>query len=357
MKRKLIHKLLVTANCGCGDVRGPAGTAATIDSALNCFDKPSNIVDSGAQHQGAAPRLIRRYAAVEKKTFRLIRTISPCFGTAILSLMVALAPVLIETAQAQQSPTAQEAYAIGLDAYIYGYSLITTDVTRVQMSNVPEVQGMKAPMGEFFNVLRYPPGDYRGVSAPNGDTLYSLAWIDLGKEPMVFTYPDMGKRYFLFPMYSLWMPVVESLGSRTTGEGAGKYLITGPGWEGEVPAGLKQIKSPTRYFLILGRTYADGSEEDYKTVNDLQAQYKLVPLSAYGKPYTYVAPKVDENPGFSMTAKPQDVILGMTTSEYFNRMATLMGDAAPPAPEDAPIVAEMAKIGPHSRPTLRHHQA
>ena len=171
------------------------------------------------------------------------------------------AAVLLATALASHaaSLTPTEVQQIAEDAYIYGYSLITTDVTRVQMSNVPEVQGMKAPLGKFFNVLRYPPGDYRGVSAPNADTLYSLAWIDLGKEPMVFTYPDMGKRYFLFPMYSLWMPVVESLGSRTTGEGAGKYLITGPGWEGEVPAGLKQIKSPTRYFLILGRTYADGS--------------------------------------------------------------------------------------------------
>jgi hypothetical protein len=260
----------------------------------------------------------------------------------LLSAAVLLATVLGSRA-ASLTPT--EAQQIAEDAYIYGYSLITTEVTRVQMSNVPDVQGMKAPMGEFFNVQRYPPGDYRGVSAPNADTLYSLAWIDLGKEPIVFTYPDMGKRYFLFPMYSLWMPVVESLGSRTTGEAAGEYLITGPGWNGEVPAGLKQIKSPTRYFLILGRTYADGSEEDYKIVNALQAQYKLVPLSSYGKPYTYVAPKVEENPGFSMTDKPQEVILAMSTSEYFNRMATLMGNAAPPAPEDAPILAEMAKIG------------
>jgi hypothetical protein len=239
----------------------------------------------------------------------------------------------------------EEVEQIGEDAYIYGYSLITTEVTRVQMTNVPEVHGMHGPMGQFMNILRYPPADFRGVSAPNADTLYSPAWIDLGKEPTVFTYPDMGKRYFLFPTYSLWMPVAESLGSRTTGQGAGKYLITGPGWDGEVPEGLKQIKSPTRYFLILGRTYSDGSEEDYKAVNALQAQYNLVPLSAYGKPYTFVAPKVDEKPGFSMTDKPQDVILRMSTSEYFNRMTTLMGDVAPPAPEDAPIVAEMAKIG------------
>ena len=156
------------------------------------------------------------------------------------------------------------------------------------------------------------PADYRGVSAPNADTLYSLAWLDLGKEPMVFSHPDMGKRYFLFPMYSLWMPVIESAGSRTTGEHAQTFLLSGPGWSGEVPAGMTHIEVPTRYMVILGRTYADGTEADYKAVNALQAQYDLRPLSAVGKAdYVYEAPPVDPNPGFSMTDKPQQVILDM----------------------------------------------
>jgi hypothetical protein len=76
------------------------------------------------------------------------------------------------------------------------------------MTSVNKVEAMRGPMGQFINVKRYPPADYRGVSAPNAGTLYSEAWIDLGEEPTVFTHPDMGKRYYLFPMYSLWMPVV-----------------------------------------------------------------------------------------------------------------------------------------------------
>ena len=244
-----------------------------------------------------------------------------------------------------QSLSQSQAQQIAEDAYIYGYSLITTEVTRVQMTNVPAVSELKAPMNSVFNIKRYPPADYRGVSAPNADTLYSIAWLDLGAEPIVFSHPDMGKRYYLFPTYSLWMPVLESLGSRTTGEKAANYLFTGPGWNGQVPAGMTQIKSPTRYTLILGRTYADGSEADYEAVNALQAQYKVVPLSEWGKPYTYKAPPVDPKPGFSMTDKPQSVILAMETAEYFNRMAKLMGGNAPPAKEDAPIVETMAKIG------------
>src|SRR5262245_52761212 len=238
----------------------------------------------------------------------------------------------------------EEAAKIGVDAYVYGYSLITTEVTRVQMTNVTKAEGLRGPMNHFINAKRYPPADYRGVSAPNADTLYSLAWLDL-TEPQVFGHPDMGKRFYLFEMTDLWMIDFESPGTRIAGGKAATYLITGPGWNGTVPTGLKQIKSATQYIVILGRTYADGTEQDYKTVNGLQAQYKIVPLSSYGKPFTYTAPPVNPNPGFSMTAAPQEAILGMDTSAYFNMMAELMGTAAPPAPQDAPILSRMAKIG------------
>ncbi|MGH7117918.1 MAG: DUF1254 domain-containing protein [Acetobacteraceae bacterium] len=242
-------------------------------------------------------------------------------------------------------PLHSEAEQIGIDAYIYGYSLITTEVTRVQMTNVAKADDLHAPIGQFINVRRYPPADYRGVSAPNADTLYSIAWLDLGPEPMVFSHPDMGDRYYLLPMYSLWMPVVAPPGTRTTGGKAAMYLLTGPGWTGAVPTGTNQIKSPTRYMLILGRTYADGTEQDYRVVNKLQDEYKAYPLSAQGKPYTFVPPPVDPSRGFSMTEKPQQVIDTMDIAAYFNMMAHLMGSAAPAAPEDAPIVSRMAKIG------------
>lgn len=275
---------------------------------------------------------------LKRGPYRLANRLS---AMAAFCLLVGHAP----SAYAADPLTPEQARAIGIEAYVYGYSLITTEVTRVQMTNVAEPAELRAPMGHFTNVKRYPPGNYRGVSAPNADTLYSLAWIDVGAEPMVFSHPDMGKRYYLFPMYSLWMPVIESPGARTAGGNAANYLITGPNWRGAVPQNMIQIKSPTRYLVILGRTYANGDDEDYKAVNALQAQYAVVPLSSYGKPYTPPPGKVDPTPGFSMTDKPQDVINAMDTSAYFNMMAKLMGDAAPPLPEDGPIVADMAKIG------------
>ena len=92
----------------------------------------------------------------------------------------------------------------------------TTEVTRVQMSNVDKIVGMHAPTGQLSNIKRYPPADYRGVSAPNADTLYSVAWLDLA-EPQVFGHPDMGKRFYLFEMTDPWMTDFNSPGTRTAG--------------------------------------------------------------------------------------------------------------------------------------------
>ena len=232
----------------------------------------------------------------------------------------------VGTAQAASDLSVKEATSIATDAYVYGYSLVTTDVTRIQMSNVATAGMLQAPMNQFANVPRYPPADYRGVSAPNADTLYSVAWIDVN-EPQVFSHPDMGKRYFLFPMIDLWMTIFASPGTRTGDSKAGSYLITGPGWKGEVPKGMTHIPVATRYFVILGRTYADGSDADYKAANALQAQYKITPLASWGKPFTPVAPPVDPNPGISMTDAPQTVILGMSTDAYFNWLSKRMPSA------------------------------
>lgn len=262
------------------------------------------------------------------------------FGMASLA-MLGLAS---HRANADDKLTPKETVEIATEAYIYGYSLITTEVTRVQMSNVPKVHIFTGPMGQFINIKRYPPADYRGVSAPNADTLYSVTWLDLA-EPQVFSHPDMGKRFYLFEMVDLWMNIFDTPGSRNQGGKARDYLLTGPDWKGEVPAGMTHIPVATRYMVILGRTYADGTEADYTAVNALQAEYKITPLSSWGKPYTYTAPPVNPNPGFSMTDKPQKVILDMGTEGYFNLMTKLMATSAKPAKEDAPFLAKMAKIG------------
>ena len=91
----------------------------------------------------------------------------------------------------------------------------------------------------------YPDATYRDVTAPNADTLYTIVWLDVGKEPWIVSIPDMAGRYFLFPMLSGWTDVFQVPGKRTTGTGAQTYAITGPGWKGTLPAGVVEYKSPT----------------------------------------------------------------------------------------------------------------
>ncbi len=250
---------------------------------------------------------------------------------------------LVATQKIPTGPvTEKEATETGVEGYIYAYPLVTMEFTRRVMTNAAEPKDNHAPMGQFFNAAQYPNASFRDVTAPNADTLYSAAWLDLGKEPYVLSLPDEGDRYFLIPMLSGWTDVFQVPGKRTTGDKAQTYCITGPGWTGAVPAGVTQYKSPTNMVWILGRTYCTGTPEDYKAVHELQAQYKLVPLSAYGKPYTPSAGKVD--PSIDMKTPVRDQVNQMDAVSYFKLLAALLKDN-PPAAADAYILAKMARLG------------
>jgi hypothetical protein len=246
------------------------------------------------------------------------------------------------SAASAQNVTPSEAKAIGEDAYIYGYPLVTMDMTRQVTTNVAAPEGLRAPMGQFINARDYSTAAFRDVTAPNADTLYSSAWLDLTKEPYTLSLPDEGDRYYLMPTLSGWTEVFQVPGTRTTGDKAQTYAITGPDWTGTLPAGVTQYKSPTNMVWIIGRTYCTGTPEDYKAVHAIQDQYKLAPLSAYGKSYTPPPGKV--GPSIDMKTPVRDQVNRMDAATYFKRLAALMKDN-PPAAEDAPIVDRMANIG------------
>jgi DNA sulfur modification protein DndE len=139
-----------------------------------------------------------------------------------------------------------------------------------------------------------------------------------------------------------WTNVFAAPGTRTSGTRAQKYVITGPGWQGRLPRGVKELKSPTNMAWIIGHTYCDGTLKDYKIVHALQDRYKLVPLSAFGKAYT--PPQGTVNPNIDMKTPGWETVRRMDASSYFNTMAKAM-QANPPAAADAPMVAKLAKIG------------
>ena len=152
----------------------------------------------------------------------------------------------------------------------------------------------------------------------------------------------MKDRYFLMPMLDGWTNVFQVPGKRTTGTQAQTYAITGPGWKGTLPAGVKEYKSPTSMVWILGRIYCTGTPEDYAAVHALQDQFKLVPLSSYGKPYTPPASPVDSS--IDMKTAVREQVNRMDPAAYFTLLSQLM-KANPPVAADAPELAKFEKIG------------
>ncbi len=233
-------------------------------------------------------------------------------------------------------------FLLATDAYIYGYPLVTMEMTRRVITNVAKPEGTRAPMGQIIKMREYPNASFRDVTAPNADTLYTTSFFDVGDEPWVLSLPDMNGRYALFPMLDGWTTVFQVPGKRTTGTAPQTYAITGPGWKGTLPAGLKEYKSPTSIVWLLGRIYCTGTPEDYAAVHKLQDQVKLVPLSAYGKEWTPPAGKVD--PAIDMKTPVRDQVNRMDAVEYFTLLAQLL-KRNPPYAEDAPVLKEYARIG------------
>ena len=189
--------------------------------------------------------------------------------------------------------TAREALEIATDAYIFGYPLVTMDMTRRVMTNVRYPEGMRAPMGQFARVRTYPTASNHESPPPTPTrSTPSSGWTS-AKEPWVVSLPDTHNRYCLFPMLDGWTTVFQAPGKRTTGTGPQKYAITGPGWKGKLPPGVKEYKSPTSIVWVLGRIYCTGTTEDYAAVHAIQDQCSAVPLSSYGKPYAPQPGQVD----------------------------------------------------------------
>lgn len=240
------------------------------------------------------------------------------------------------------APGVQEAYEIGLEAFIYFYPLVTMDVTRRQMTNIEAGRRPGfGPMNTIAHVRAYPPIDMRAVVRPNFDTLYSVGWFDLTGEPLILSVPDTAGRYYLLPLYDMWTDAFASPGKRTSGTGAGHFAIVPPGWRGELPAGVTRIDASTPYVWMIGRTQTDGPR-DYEAARKVQDGYAITPLSRWGReplPGTF---KVD--PTVDMTTPPLDQVNKMRARAYFTYAAELM-KLHPPHLTDWSILARMRHIG------------
>jgi hypothetical protein len=261
----------------------------------------------------------------------------------MMSLMLAGSFIQPAMAQSASSPITEEAArAIGVDAYLYFYPLISVDITRKQSTNIEAGKEFgKGPMNMFVNVPAFPPADAKVVVRINFDTLYSIAWLDLTREPQIVSVPDTDGRYYLMPMLDMWTDVFASPGWRTTGTKAANFLVTPPGWSGTVAEGFTRISAPTPYVWIIGRTKTDGPS-DYDAVHKIQAGYNVTPLSRWGKAPEPVTAKID--PSVDMKTPPKIQVDTMPAAKYFTYAAELL-KLHPPHITDEPIIAQMKKIG------------
>jgi hypothetical protein len=273
-------------------------------------------------------------------------------AAALLSLSLLVLSLSVSTAGAQTNPNPigePEARAIAVEAYVYFYPLVTMDLTRKQLINTKaEAGGIGGPMNSFNNVAAFPTADMKTVVRPNFDTLYSSAWVDLTREPMVVSAPNTNGRYYLLPMLDMWTDVFASPGWRTTGTEAANFLLVPPGWSGEVPAGFARIDAPTPYVWIIGRTKTDGPA-DYPAVHAIQAGFKITPLSGWGKPAVPV--KADIDPSVDIKTPPKVQVDTMKGEAFFTYAAELL-KLHPPHVTDQPIIARMKRIGIESGKTF-----
>lgn len=242
----------------------------------------------------------------------------------------------------KQIVSADEASEIAVEAYVFGYPLVLMDVTRQAMTAVPKAEGRKAPVNQFIHMREFPDYTMTDVVSPNADTLYSTAWLDLTKEPIILSLPDVGKRYYLMEMLDAWTNVFASPGARTTGNGRGDFAIVGPQWKGKLPADVKEIKSPTNMVWLIGRTQTNG-KEDYAAVHAIQDQYKLTPLGAWGTAYT-PPDNAPVAPGIDVKTPPVEQVAKMDAATFFARLNTLMKDN-PPVAADASALNNFTAIG------------
>jgi hypothetical protein len=212
-----------------------------------------------------------------------------------LALTLGLFMGIVSMTQAQTEITPAQARAIAKEAYIYANPVV--DSYRVIHGYFldPDDPEFKAPLNEIKNIPRVYTHEDKAVQTPNSDTPYSWLGLDLRAEPMVLSVPEIEKeRYFSIQLIDLYTHNFAYIGSRTTGNEGGSFLIAGPGWKGDIPKGITKVFRPeTELMLAVYRTQLIGPD-DLEKVKSIQAGYKVQPLSAFlGKPAPEAAATID----------------------------------------------------------------
>jgi hypothetical protein len=224
----------------------------------------------------------------------------------------------VKAIRSEQNATASyNLQAMALDAYVYGYPAVLMNITERSMLD----RGLKT--NQFFSQRTFPNPQFNAVVRPNVDTLYSQAWLDLSKEPIILHVPDTLQVYYVLEMLDAWTNVFTSIGSRTTGTKQEDFIIVGPGWKGVIPQGIPIICAPTNTVWIINRIQTNGIK-DYSFVHDLQDKYILTPLSYNKKSTISIKNTFQKSLIDSNQVYPMNQVKNMDAATFFSNMMNTM---------------------------------
>lgn len=228
--------------------------------------------------------------------------------------------------------SAAQATALGRDAYLYGYPLLEFLRVRGTETSVrcPDQRG-DAPVNSFSNAAQFANPSARTIVAPNVDTLYSIAHLDLGSGPVVLSHPSMGHRYFVFELLDPYTNVIGYIGSRTTGSRAGRFAIAWIRHQGPRARGARVIRSAYRRVWVIGRTLAGGRGDQHRAVK-LMRRYRLTPPGGARRFGAGCRPRV-----LRKAATPA----GLAFLDALGRAL----QESPPPPRDRPLLTQLARVG------------
>lgn len=262
-------------------------------------------------------------------------------GATLLATAAAVLGVAAPAHAGAGSPTPEQAEALGAQAYDYGFPLLEFLRVRREQTSVrcPDTAG-DSPVNSFSNARGFATAETRTVVAPNTDTLYSIAHLDLGRGPITLGHPRMGKRYYSFALLDPYTNVIAIPGQREGGGAAGSYEIrwtrkgTRAGRAGKAPSpGAEVIRSKFRRVWVIGRTLATD-REDQRKARRLMAGYRL----------TLPNGKVRS---FPKACRPGEPELHPTPTDGPGFVAALNRalEKNPPPRRDEPLLAQLRPLG------------
>jgi hypothetical protein len=236
----------------------------------------------------------------------------------------------------KDKPGIAEIKAIAEEGFIYGLPIVMNYAVMYEYAVDKGNPEFKAPFNEIKNEARVFTSKDTAIVTPNSDTPYSFLWMDLRAEPMVLSVPAVEKRrYYAVQLEDGNTFNFGYIGSRATGSDAGDYMVAGPDWKGETPAGIKKVFQSTTQFAIAGYRTQLFNPADMPNVVKIQAGYKAQPLSAFLKqPAPPAAPAIN----FPKIDKE------MVKTNFFEYLDFAL-QFAPAGPEEKEIRAKLARIG------------